>query len=104
MKITILNSAKQKIRLTAKYIHKEFGASSRETFIAEINKIVGLLRSNPMLGPIESLLEGASVSYRSIVVMRLNKIVYWVNGDIIEIVDFWHCRRNPQAQAGRLMK
>ena len=37
--------------------------------------------------------------YRSIVVNRLNKIVYWINDDVIEIVDFWDTRREPVAQA-----
>lgn len=36
---------------------------------------------------------------RSIVVNRLNKIVYWINGDVIEIVDFWDTRREPKKQA-----
>ena len=41
----------------------------------------------------------ATIEYRSIVVNRLNKIVYWINNDDIEIVDFWDTRREPIAQA-----
>lgn len=102
MKIIILTLPKQRIRNTARYIHKEFGQASRAKFIAEVNRIVYLLRENPKLGPIEPYLEGASVPYRSIVIKKLNKLIYWVHDDVIEIVDFWNNRQNPETQAGRL--
>ena len=37
--------------------------------------------------------------YRSIVVNHLNKMVYRVLDDYIEIVDFWDTRREPKNQA-----
>ena len=58
-----------------------------------------LLEWNPNLGPAEPYLADAPVLYRSIVVNRLNKIIYWINDDVIEIVDFWDTRREPTAQA-----
>ncbi|MBQ4406733.1 MAG: type II toxin-antitoxin system RelE/ParE family toxin [Bacteroidales bacterium] len=102
MKIIIHDLVKQKIRDTARFIHQEFGVVARSNFNTEINHIVKLLRNNPGLGPAERYLEGTSVLYRSIVVQRLNKIIYWVNDDVIEIVDFWDCRREPIAQAAHL--
>jgi hypothetical protein len=47
-------------------------------------------------------LANATIEYRSIVVNRLNKIVYLINNDDIEIVDFWDTRREPIAQAGQV--
>ena len=61
-----------------------------------------LLVNNPQLGAIEPLLADLPVVYRSIVVNRLNKLVYWINEDTIEIVAFWDTRREPKEQAAKL--
>ena len=99
MRIKVEDEAKKKILQTARYIQKQFGTDARVDFRNEIHLIVKLLRVNPNLGPAEPLLADAPVQYRSIVVKRLNKIVYWINSDVIEIVDFWDCRREPKKQA-----
>ncbi len=36
-----------------------------------------------------------SITYRSLIVKRLNKMVYRIDNDCIIIVDFWNLRRNP---------
>ena len=50
----------------------------------------------------EQAQEGRPFAYRSIVVNRLNKIVYRVVEDRIEIADVWDTRREPQQQADDL--
>ena len=99
MRIKVEDEAKKKILRTARYIQKQFGTEARVDFRNEVHRVVKLLRSNPNLGPVEPLLAKAPVQYRSIVVKRLNKMVYWINGDAIEVVDFWDCRREPKNQA-----
>ena len=99
MRIIVNDETKKKIRQTARYIQKEFGKKARVDFRNEIQHIVKLLQENPLLGPDERYLADAPVLYRSIVVNRLNKIVYWINDDVIEIVDFWDTRREPENQA-----
>jgi hypothetical protein len=37
--------------------------------------------------------------YRSFVVNHLNKIVYRILDDCVEVVDFWDVRREPSALA-----
>lgn len=103
MKIIIDQIAEIKIRQTARYIHQKFGTTVRSNFITEIKRIVKLLNVNPCLGVVERYLEGAPVLYRSIVIQRRDKIIYWINDEIIEIVDFWDCLREPENQAKRLM-
>lgn len=34
---------------------------------------------------------------------KQSKLIYWVHDDVIEIVDFWNNRQNPETQAGRLI-
>ena len=68
-------------------------------FIKEVYRSERLIAKFPYLGIAEPILADAPVSYRSIVVNRLNKMVYWINEDVIEIVDFWDTRREPKKQA-----
>lgn len=91
--------AKENFSDTALYIKKTFGALTATNFVQEVHQTVRYIRNNPGIGAAERYLEDTPVLYRSIVVQRLNKIIYWVNGDVIEIVDFWDCRREPIAQA-----
>jgi plasmid stabilization system protein ParE len=99
MRIIVDERADEKIQETAKYILEMFGRKARQGFRREFHRVVKLLSKNPNIGPAEPFLADAPVMYRSIVVNRLNKIVYWINDDVIEIVDFWDTRREPEAQA-----
>lgn len=65
----------------------------------EVRHTNDLLAENPHLGPIEAFLADLPIHYRSIVVRRLNKIVYRIVNTHIEVVAFWDCRREPKAQA-----
>ena len=51
---------------------------------------------------VEPLLEGTPVLYRSIVVNRLNKLVYFIEEQTIEIVAVWDTRSEPKSQADEL--
>lgn len=97
MKVIISDDALNRIRLTAKYIHKEFGKNSRDKFMQDVRQIRRLLADNPNLGPAEPLLANLPKTYRSFVLDRLNKLVYTVHDDVIEIMDFWDVRRDPSA-------
>lgn len=103
MTIKVADEAKKKILRTAKFIKDKFGKETYTDFRNEIHVIRKLLRENPEIGPKEPLLSDAPVTYRSIVINRLNKLVYWNNDDIIEFVDFWDCRREPKRQADQLL-
>ena len=48
--------AKQQILDTARYIRKEFGKKSKETFLQKVRETRLLLKGNPYLGPVEPLL------------------------------------------------
>ena len=91
--------ARNRLRQTAIYVLTEYGRRSSAKFIKEVYRSERLIARFPNLGPAEPCLADAPVLYRSIVVNHLNKIVYWINGDVIEIVDFWDTRREPKKQA-----
>ena len=95
MKVIWMPFAQNEVRKTARYINKEFGKESRDQFINEVRNISRLLGENPNLGRPEPLLADYTKMYRSYVMNHLNKIIYWIADDQIEIVDLWDVRRDP---------
>ena len=86
----------------AAYIRREFGNVAKQRFLAEVRAAVALLRKNPGIGAPEPLLEDAPVLYRGYIVNGLNKLVYYVHDNVLEIVAFWDTRLEPEAQVGFL--
>ena len=99
MRVVWYPEAAKRLHQVVGYIQTEYGSKSCTKFLKEAYRTERLLARNPYLGPVEPFLADAPVQYRSVVVNRLNKIVYWINGDAIEIVDFWDTRREPKQQA-----
>ncbi|MBR5936464.1 MAG: type II toxin-antitoxin system RelE/ParE family toxin [Bacteroidaceae bacterium] len=95
MKVIWMPFAQNEVRKTARYINKEFGKESRDQFISEVRKVNRLLGENPNLGKPEPLLADYAKKYRSYVMSHLNKVVYWISDNQIEVVDFWDVRRDP---------
>ena len=102
MRIIWYPEATNRLRQTVSYIHTKYGSKSSAKFLREAYRTERLLAKYPYIGSAEPYLADAPVTYRSIVVNRLNKIVYWINNDVIEIVDFWDTRREPKKQAGQV--
>jgi len=80
----------------AAYIQDNFGDKCSKDFLWEVEHTEHLLCFSPEMGKKELLLDASPLTYRSIVVARLNKIIYRIDGDIIYIVAFWPCRRDPK--------
>ena len=104
MKVILSDFTKREIQETARYVRKEFGKRSKESFLQKVRETRRLLADNPYLGPIEPLLADRAQTYRSVVVGKLNKLVYYVEEDekVIYVVAFWDVRREPQALAGEV--
>lgn len=89
--------------LTAQYIKDNYGMKSAQKFLSQIHRTERLLLQNPNIAPIEPLLEGKNIEYRSIAVGdSINRIVYHIDGDLIKIVDIWDMRRNPETLQDRI--
>ncbi len=102
MKVKWSPLAKLALRETSKYIGKEFGLKVKKDFIQDVRHTSCLLGKTPQMGQIEPYLADLPTMYRSIVVYRLSKIVYYIADDHIEVVDFWDTRREPKSQAERV--
>ena len=101
MKVVWQESAKVGRREVAAYIRKEFGIKRVKRFRQEIDDVVMTLMRSPNIGSIDPLYANRPLTYRSVIVNALNKIVYRIDGDIIYIVDFWDTRREPKNQASK---
>ena len=75
---------------------------AKDKFMCKVDEVGVLLADNPYLGPVEPLLADLPSGYRSIVVAKLNKIIYRIVDNRIEIADLWDCRREPETLAGQL--
>ena len=87
---------------TMDYIIQEFGNRAAEKFHKKTEEWQDILCSSPLIGKKESLLKNRSRSYRSIVISKHNKLVYYIEGETIFIVDFWDTRREPLQQTKKI--
>ena len=91
--------ARKAMRQIVRYIQARFGAETRKAFIQKVQDAENLVKLNPNIGKIDSLFAGRSLTYRSVVINGLSKMVYFVKGEIIYIAAFWDTRREPENQA-----
>ena len=80
------------------YVLCNFGEKARQEFMTEVEQAVLSVADMPSMGRREPLLAHRKKTYRSIIVRRLNKVVYYVKGDIIHVAAFWDTRREPKNQ------
>ena len=62
------------------------------------NKIlddVSVLKTQPFVAAIEQLLEDCPEGYRSLLVGKRYKVVYFIHMDTVIIVQIFDCRQNP---------
>ena len=102
MRVVWLEQADMALSLIADYIASEYGEKAKDKFMCKVDEVGVLLADNPYLGPVEPLLADLPSGYRSIVVAKLNKIIYRIVDNRIEIADFWDCRREPDTLSGQL--
>lgn len=86
----------------ADYICDSFGISAMKAFIQEVRETTKRLIRFPNMASKDPLFEDRDDTYRSVFINGLSKLVYRVDGDIIYVVGFWDCRRDPVAQAKRV--
>lgn len=99
MKVIWNKNADRQFDQVAEYIRMSFGTKRRNEFIREVRQITILLEHNPELGAIEPLFSDRPITYRSIVINSLNKLVYYIEDDSIRVAAFWDTRREPTQQA-----
>lgn len=99
MKIHWHKRAATQLHQVEEYVLRDFGERIRQEFIDEVEQPTLSLADMPTMGKIDPLFAHRKQIYRSIIVRRLNKVIYYVKGDTLHIAAFWDTRREPKAQA-----
>ena len=99
MKIHWHKRASAALHQIEEYILRDFGELVRQEFMDEVEDAVLALANTPNMGKIDPLFVHRKLEYRSIIVRRLNKVVYYIKGDTVHIAAFWDTRREPKNQA-----
>ena len=81
------------------YVLERFGEKEPQEFMDDIEHAVLMLADMPAMGKLDPLFAQRKQAYRSIIVRRLNKVVYFVKDDTLHIAAFWDTRREPKGQA-----
>ena len=88
MKVVWMEHAENALNHTANNITVMFGKKASDKLLEKVYHVGCLLENNPFMGAMEPLLAHRTISYRSIVINRLSKLVYRIVEDRIEIADF----------------
>ncbi|MBR5959238.1 MAG: type II toxin-antitoxin system RelE/ParE family toxin [Salinivirgaceae bacterium] len=99
MRILWSKRAADALHQVEEYVLSAFGEKVRDEFMNEIGNAVLALADIPTIGKIDPLFAHRKQEYRSIIVRKLNKIVYYIKDDTIHIAAFWDTRREPKNQA-----
>lgn len=96
--------AEQEVTKQVDYCLMEFGMKATKNFINSIDLKVEQMKKNPEIGFPEMLLSSKSRKYRSCIVGKHHKLVYWysVSSDTIYISDLWDMRRDPDRLIKRI--
>ena len=88
-----------------KYIHENDAPRVASNFVLLMRKTSGLLGANPKMGKIEPLLTEDPLGYRSFVVKKRHKLIYYIDSasDTIYIDAVYDCRQKP-SKLRRLLK
>ncbi len=94
----------------ANYIEITFNINHAQKFIGEVYHFTNLLANSPRMGKPEPLIIGIpGIDVRSIVVNKLCKLVYIIDGTTEEteelyILALWDTRRNPDNLTDEMRK
>ena len=81
---------------------RTFGPKSVEKFAGNVQSWVIAIAQNPGIGKTEPLLNDYAENFRSIVVHKNCKIIYYIQGEYLHIADLWDTRREPRTLADSL--
>ena len=98
MKIHWHKRAVAQLHQVEDYVFRDFGERIRQEFMDEVEQAVLSLARMPSMGQLAPLFAHRKQAYRSIIVRRLNKVVYYVKDDTLHIAAFWDTRREPRNQ------
>lgn len=103
MRIEWNKKAEQQWFSIASAINKKFGKKAVVEFVQNVNEWQNRIVANPEIAAFEPLLKDRRKPYRSIVIHKCCKLVYYVNQKegVVRIAALWDTRRNPDDLVAR---
>ena len=95
MQVIWAEDARDELGSVLEYGACAFGKRAAERFYEKLLENELRLANNPYMGELEPLLAGRPQNFRSLVVHRHYKLVYYVEAEIIHIVALFDTRRDP---------
>jgi plasmid stabilization system protein ParE len=87
--------AKQQLKNIFDYYAEVAGRKIAKRIVAEISDTTKLLANFPQMAAVEPVLSGFTKTFRSLVVKKTHKVIYYVEGEKIYISAVWDCRQDP---------
>lgn len=95
MKIVFYLAAKKQLTEIHDFIALESPAGAVKMYNGILDEIERLIIF-PQIAKVEEELKGIGVEFRSLVVFRRYKVVFFKDCDTVFVVSVWDCRRNPE--------
>jgi len=102
MKVIWQDDAKKSLRQISRYIGSKFGNTAKLEFVKTVDEYNTMLSQMPYLFAIEPLFDDRSETYRSVLIANRSRLVYRVDGDVVNVVAFWDCRSNTKNKAKKV--
>lgn len=102
MEIVWSARAKRELKHIVEYIDYMFGRTYSNDFYDSLEHWTKQLEKYPEIGFPEPLLKGKAIFYRSVIISKHNKLIYYVSKDTIRIADVWDMRRCPETLQKRI--
>lgn len=89
------HTARAKYLKVTRWYFDNMGIKASYIFMRGVAKDVERVSKQPTIGKREPLLVGHKEDFRSLLVHRHTKIIYYYDTYNVYIVDLWDCRQNP---------
>jgi plasmid stabilization system protein ParE len=90
------SKAEDRLRGIFNYYLDAAGQNTAKKIVFEIRDLAESLRLMPLMAPIEPLLADEAKAFRSLVINRRYKAIYFIERETVNIVDIWDCRQSPE--------
>ena len=104
MKILWLNFAEEDIDAIYRFYAEEKSLRAANKIYNDILDATGSLADFPQIAPIESCLSDDVEEYRSLVVQKHFKVIYFIESESIYIAAVWDCRQNPETNKEKIKR
>ncbi len=102
MKIVWSNRAIRSFQETVRFILETNSLIIANKFKNQLQNLIKIIKQNPNIASSELSLEHETIIYKSFVIDKYNKLIYYVKGEEIILADIWDTRMNPETLIRRV--